>query len=82
MPVLWAKDLHPEFDANLRKVRKMAPAHALFFGMRSQPVPGKLADGTPSEVLRPDVLEAAYACPVSVIPLPGLAATCVLPRLS
>ena len=41
----------------------------------------KLADGTPSEVLRPDVLEAAYACPVSVIPLPGLAATCVLPRL-
>ena len=41
----------------------------------------KLADGTPAEVLRPDVLEAAYACPVSVIPLPGLDATCVLPRL-
>ena len=41
----------------------------------------KLADGTPSEVLRPDILEAAYDCPVSVIPLPGLAATCVLPRL-
>ncbi|HNX33230.1 MAG TPA: ABC transporter ATP-binding protein [Kiritimatiellia bacterium] len=41
----------------------------------------KLADGTPAEVLRTDVLEAAYDCPVSVIPLPGLSATCVLPRL-
>jgi len=41
----------------------------------------KLADGTPAEVLRPDVLEAAYACPVSVIPLPSVSATCVLPRL-
>ena len=41
----------------------------------------KLADGTPSDVLRPEILEAAYACPVSVIPLPEVAATCVLPRL-
>jgi len=41
----------------------------------------KLADGTPSEVLRPDLLEAAYACPVSVYPLPEAHATCVLPRL-
>jgi iron complex transport system ATP-binding protein len=40
-----------------------------------------LADGTPADVLRPDLLEAAYACPVSVIPLPGVSATCVLPRL-
>jgi iron complex transport system permease protein len=41
----------------------------------------KLADGPPAEVLRPDLLEAAYGCPVSVIPLPGSAAVCVLPRL-
>jgi iron complex transport system ATP-binding protein len=41
----------------------------------------KLADGTPDEVLRPDTLEAAYACHVSIIPLPSVAATCVLPRL-
>ncbi len=41
----------------------------------------KLADGTPAQVLRPELLEAAYACPVSVIPLPEVAATCVLPRL-
>jgi iron complex transport system ATP-binding protein len=41
----------------------------------------KLADGAPAEVLRPDVLEAAYACPVSVIPLTGTTATCVLPQL-
>ena len=41
----------------------------------------KLADGTPSDVLRPEILEAAYACPVSVIPLPEVGATCVLPRL-
>lgn len=41
----------------------------------------KLADGKPSEVLRPEILEAAYACPVSVIPLPDVDATCVLPRL-
>lgn len=40
-----------------------------------------LADGAPAEVLRPDLLETAYACPVSVIPLPGGSATCVLPRL-
>ena len=42
----------------------------------------KLADGPPADVLRPALLEAAYACPVSVIPLPDTAATCVLPRLS
>ena len=41
----------------------------------------KLADGTPAEVLKPDVLEAAYACPVSVFPLPEASAICVLPRL-
>ena len=41
----------------------------------------KLADGAPAEVLKPDVLEAAYACPVSVIPLPEASAICVLPRL-
>ena len=41
----------------------------------------KLADGAPSDVLRPEILESAYACPVSVIPLPGVSATCVLPRL-
>jgi iron complex transport system ATP-binding protein len=40
----------------------------------------KLADGAPADVLRPDLLEAAYGCPVNVIPLPGHAATCVLPR--
>ena len=40
-----------------------------------------LADGAPADVLRPDVLEAAYACRVSVFPLPGASATCVLPRL-
>ena len=42
---------------------------------------GKAADGPPSAVLRPDLLEAAYGCPVSVSPVPGSAATCVLPRL-
>jgi iron complex transport system ATP-binding protein len=41
----------------------------------------KLADGTPADVLRPEILEAAYACPVSVIPLPDVGATCILPRL-
>lgn len=41
----------------------------------------KLADGAPPQVLRPAVLEAAYHCPVSVIPLPGEEATCILPRL-
>jgi len=40
-----------------------------------------LAEGSPAEVLRPDLLETAYGCPVSVIPLPGVSATCVLPRL-
>jgi iron complex transport system ATP-binding protein len=40
----------------------------------------KLADGTPAAVLRPDLLEAVYGCPVDVIPLPGHAAFCVLPR--
>lgn len=42
----------------------------------------KLADGTPAEVLRPDLLEAAYGCPVNVIPLPDLATVCVLPVLA
>ncbi len=41
----------------------------------------KLADGPVADVLKPDVLEAAYACPVSVIPLPDTPAACVLPRL-
>jgi iron complex transport system ATP-binding protein len=41
----------------------------------------KVADGPAAEVLRPDLLEAAYACPVSVIPLPGSSACCVLTRL-
>jgi iron complex transport system ATP-binding protein len=41
----------------------------------------KVADGTPADVLRQDVLEAAYACRVSVIPLPDVSATCILPRL-
>lgn len=41
----------------------------------------KLADGPPGDVLRPSVLEAAYGCPVSVIPLPGTTATCILPRV-
>ncbi len=40
-----------------------------------------LADGAPADVLRPDLLETAYACPVNVIPLPGVSATCVLPKL-
>jgi len=39
----------------------------------------KLADGTPAEVLRPDLLETAYGCPINVIPLPDFAAACVLP---
>ena len=39
-----------------------------------------LADGPPADVLRPDLLEAAYNCPVRVIPLPGTTATCVLPE--
>ncbi len=42
----------------------------------------KIADGPPSDVLRAKLLEEAYACRVSVVPLPGLDATCVLPRLS
>ena len=41
----------------------------------------KIADGAPSVVLRSEILEKVYACPVSVIPLPGMDATCVLPRL-
>jgi iron complex transport system ATP-binding protein len=41
----------------------------------------KLADGDTSAVLRPDVLESAYGCPVGVFPLPGTRASCVLPRL-
>ena len=41
----------------------------------------KLADGTPAEVLKPDLLEAAYTCAVSVIPLPEASALCVLPRI-
>ena len=36
---------------------------------------------TMGAVLKPDVLEAAYACPVSVFPLPEASAICVLPRL-
>jgi len=39
----------------------------------------KCADGTPAEVLRPALLEAAYACGVETFPLPS--AICVLPRL-
>jgi iron complex transport system ATP-binding protein len=42
----------------------------------------KLADGTPAEVLRPDLLETAYGCPVNVTPLSDLAAACVLPVLA
>ena len=41
----------------------------------------KLADGSVADVMRPDLLEAAYACPVCVFPLPGTPAACVLPRL-
>lgn len=38
-----------------------------------------LSDGTPARVLRPDILQTAYGCPVSVFPLPGTPAACVLP---
>jgi len=41
----------------------------------------KLADGPPADVLRPNLLETAYACTVSVFPLPGTSAVCILPRL-
>jgi len=41
----------------------------------------KLAEGTPSDVLRPDTLQAAYGCPVSVVQIPDLSATCVLSKL-
>ena len=41
-----------------------------------------LADSAPADVLRPDLLQAAYGCPVNVIPLPDFAATCVLPTVS
>ncbi|HRR32478.1 MAG TPA: ABC transporter ATP-binding protein [Kiritimatiellia bacterium] len=41
-----------------------------------------LADGAPANVLRPDLLQTAYGCPVSVIPLPEFAATCVLPTVT
>ena len=40
----------------------------------------KLADGPPADVLRPDLLETAYGCPVTVIPLPGTPSICVLPQ--
>jgi len=40
-----------------------------------------VADGTPAEVFRADLLEHAYGCPVSVVPLPGQTTVCVLPRL-
>lgn len=39
----------------------------------------KLADGTPCDVLRPNILEPAYHCHVHVVSLPGSAAICVLP---
>ena len=39
----------------------------------------KLADGLPHDVLTPPTLEAAYHCPVRVIPLPGMTGVCVLP---
>ncbi|MDD2455158.1 MAG: ABC transporter ATP-binding protein [Kiritimatiellae bacterium] len=39
-----------------------------------------LSDGTPADVLRPDILQTAYGCPVSVFPLSGTPAICVLPR--
>ena len=43
---------------------------------------GRVIEDVPVEyVMRPDVLEEAYACPVSVIPLPGTPSVCVLPRL-
>ena len=42
----------------------------------------KLADGPPQEVLTPPVLEAAYQCPVRVVPLPGRQGVCVLPVMA
>lgn len=41
----------------------------------------KLADGPVASVMTPEMLEAAYACPVRVIPLPGTPASCVLPKI-
>jgi len=41
----------------------------------------KIADGAPADVLTPALLETAYACPVSVFPLPEISALCILPRL-
>jgi iron complex transport system ATP-binding protein len=41
-----------------------------------------LADGAPADVLQPDLLQAAYGCPVNIIPLPDFAATCVLPSVT
>lgn len=41
----------------------------------------KIADGSPTRVLRSDLLEAAYGCPVTVVPLPDTSAVCVLPRV-
>jgi len=42
----------------------------------------KLADGPPQEVLTPSLLEAAYQCPVHVLPLPDAHGVCVLPSLA
>ncbi|MDX9867010.1 MAG: ABC transporter ATP-binding protein [Kiritimatiellia bacterium] len=41
----------------------------------------KHADGPPADVLRADLLETVYGCPVRVIPLPGQTASCVLADL-
>lgn len=39
-----------------------------------------LSDDTPADVLRPDILQTAYGCPVSAFPLPDTPAICVIPR--
>jgi iron complex transport system ATP-binding protein len=41
----------------------------------------KIADGPVVEVMTPEALESAYGCPVSVFPLPGTPASCVLSKL-
>jgi ABC-type hemin transport system ATPase subunit len=41
----------------------------------------KVADGSVSDVMRPEVLETAYRCAVRTIQLPGTTAVCVIPEI-
>lgn len=41
----------------------------------------KVADGSVSDVMRPEALESAYGCAVRTIPLPDTTAVCVIPEI-